>query len=54
MELNVALTHTMQRLRCGTVRDSKNIHVTIQEIPNKNIDLFFNQFVFLGIILLTG
>ena len=48
------LTHIMQRLRCGTVRDSKNIHVTIQEIPNKNIDLFLNQFVFLGIILLTG
>ena len=47
------LTHIMQRLRCGTVRDSKNIHVTIQEILNKNIDLFFNQFVFLGIILLT-
>ena len=53
MELYVA-HNIMQRLRCGTVRDSKNIHVTIQEIPNKNIDLFFNQFVFLGIILLTG
>ena len=47
------LTHIMQRLRCGTVRDSKNIYVAIQEIPNKNIDLFFNQFVFLDIILLT-
>ena len=48
------LTHIMQRLRCGTVRDSKNIYVAIQEILNKNIDLFFNQFVFLGITLLTG
>ena len=48
------LTHIIQRLRCGTVRDSKSIHAAIKEIPNKNLDLFFNQFVFLGITLLTG
>ena len=42
------LTHIIQRLRCGTVRDSKSIHAAIKEIPNKNLDLFFNQFVFLG------
>ena len=50
------LTQIIQRLRCGTVRDSKSIHAAItgKEIPNKNLDLFFNQFVFLGIPLLTG
>ena len=48
------LTHIMQRLRCGTVRDSKNIYVAIQDILNKSIDLLFNHFVFLGITLLTG
>ena len=35
------LTHIIQRLRCGTVRDSKSIHAAIKEIPNKNLDLFF-------------
>ena len=30
----------MLRLRCGTVRDSTNIHAAIREIPTKNIDLF--------------
>ena len=50
------LTQIIQRLRCGTVRDSKSIHTAItgKEIPNTNLDLFFNQFVFLGITLLTG
>ena len=50
------LTQIIQRLRCGIVRDSKSIHAAItgKEIPNKNLDLFFNQFVFLGITLLTG
>ena len=31
----------MLRLRCSTIRDSKNIHAAIQEIPTKNVDLFF-------------
>ena len=41
MELNVAHTHYAEVEMWHCYRDSKKIHAVIQEIPTKNIDLFF-------------